>query len=86
MDYFLYKDGILHAEDVPVPQIAAEVGTPFYLYSAATLLAGCHFLNNSVLARGLQNNTQFVVARLQRVANVCRVRWYQRTALAYTRA
>ena len=37
MDHFLYKNGILHAEDVPVPQIAAEVGTPFYLYSAATL-------------------------------------------------
>lgn len=37
MDHFLYKSGILHAEDVPVPQIAAEVGTPFYIYSCATL-------------------------------------------------
>jgi diaminopimelate decarboxylase len=37
MDHFLYKDGILHAEDVPIPRIAAEVGTPFYLYSCATL-------------------------------------------------
>jgi diaminopimelate decarboxylase len=37
MDHFLYKDGILHAEDVPLPQIAAEVGTPFYVYSCATL-------------------------------------------------
>ncbi|WP_317056248.1 diaminopimelate decarboxylase [Roseovarius rhodophyticola] len=37
MDHFLYKDGALHAEDVPVADIAAEVGTPFYCYSTATL-------------------------------------------------
>lgn len=37
MDHFLYKNGILHAEDVAIPEIAARVGTPFYVYSAATL-------------------------------------------------
>ncbi len=37
MDHFLYRDGILHAEDVPLPEIAAEIGTPFYAYSRATL-------------------------------------------------
>ena len=37
MDHFLYRNGVLHAEDVAVPDIAASVGTPFYLYSAATL-------------------------------------------------
>ena len=37
MDHFLYRDGALHAEDVPVAEIAAAVGTPFYCYSAATL-------------------------------------------------
>ncbi|PTV93845.1 diaminopimelate decarboxylase [Rhodobacter aestuarii] len=37
MDHFLYKDGVLHAEDVAIPEIAAVVGTPFYVYSAATL-------------------------------------------------
>ncbi len=37
MDHFLYRDGILHAEDVPLPEIAAQVGTPFYVYSTATL-------------------------------------------------
>jgi len=37
MDHFLYKGGILHAEDVAIPEIAAAVGTPFYLYSTATL-------------------------------------------------
>jgi diaminopimelate decarboxylase len=38
MDHFLYKNGVLHAEDVPVADIAAAVGTPFYVYSTATLL------------------------------------------------
>jgi diaminopimelate decarboxylase len=38
MDHFLYRDGALHAEDVPISEIAAAVGTPFYVYSSATLL------------------------------------------------
>lgn len=38
MDHFLYKNGVLCAEDVPVAGIAAAVGTPFYVYSTATLL------------------------------------------------
>ncbi|MEM1430221.1 MAG: diaminopimelate decarboxylase [Pseudomonadota bacterium] len=37
MDHFLYRDGRLHAEDVALEEIAAEVGTPFYCYSRATL-------------------------------------------------
>ncbi len=37
MDHFLYRGGVLHAEDVPLPDIAAAVGTPVYVYSAATL-------------------------------------------------
>lgn len=37
MDHFLYRDGALHAEEVPVAEIAAAVGTPFYCYSTATL-------------------------------------------------
>ncbi len=37
MDHFLYKDGALHAEDVAIADIAAAIGTPFYVYSTATL-------------------------------------------------
>ncbi|MDP2579262.1 diaminopimelate decarboxylase [Shimia thalassica] len=37
MDHFLYRHGELYAEDVAVSEIAAEVGTPFYCYSTATL-------------------------------------------------
>ncbi|MDG4560954.1 MAG: diaminopimelate decarboxylase [Candidatus Competibacter sp.] len=37
MDHFEYRDGRLHAEDVPVADIAATVGTPCYIYSRATI-------------------------------------------------
>ncbi len=37
MNHFEYRDGILYAEGVPVPEIAKAVGTPFYVYSTATL-------------------------------------------------
>jgi diaminopimelate decarboxylase len=37
MDHFALKDGVLHAEDVPLPAIAEAVGTPVYVYSRATL-------------------------------------------------
>ncbi|WP_230480877.1 diaminopimelate decarboxylase [Sphingomonas sp. Leaf21] len=37
MTFFAYRDGVLHAEDVPLPAIAAEVGTPVHVYSAAAL-------------------------------------------------
>src|SRR5688572_5064158 len=38
MDFFDYKNGELFCENVPAERIAAEVGTPAYVYSKATLL------------------------------------------------
>jgi diaminopimelate decarboxylase len=38
MDYFQYKNGSLFAEDVAVEKIAADVGTPVYIYSKATFI------------------------------------------------
>ena len=37
MHHFHYRDGELYAEDVSLRRIAAEIGTPFYCYSTATL-------------------------------------------------
>ena len=37
MNAFLYRDGLLHAEGVPLDQIASAVGTPTYVYSRAAL-------------------------------------------------
>ncbi|QRF68198.1 diaminopimelate decarboxylase [Ponticoccus alexandrii] len=51
MDHFIYRGGQLWAEDVPVAEIAEQVGTPFYLYSTATLVR--HFrLFDEALAWG----------------------------------
>ncbi|MCK5174582.1 MAG: diaminopimelate decarboxylase, partial [Planctomycetes bacterium] len=38
MDHFSYRGGKLFAEDIAVEDIAAEVGTPVYIYSKATVL------------------------------------------------
>jgi diaminopimelate decarboxylase len=37
MHHFTYHAGVLHAEDVSLDRLAAEIGTPFYCYSTATL-------------------------------------------------
>ena len=74
MDHFNYIAGRLHAEDVPVEDIAQALGTPFYVYSTATLerhyrvfdeaLAGTdHLIAYSLKANG----NQAVVATLARL-------------------
>jgi diaminopimelate decarboxylase len=37
VNHFAYRRRVLHAEDVPLPRIALEVGTPTYVYAQATL-------------------------------------------------
>jgi diaminopimelate decarboxylase len=37
MHHFAYRTGVLHAEAVNLAELAAQVGTPFYCYSTATL-------------------------------------------------
>lgn len=37
MSFFDYRDGVLCAEDVPLPAIADAVGTPVHVYSASAL-------------------------------------------------
>ena len=36
-EFFRYRSGQLHTEDVPIAEIARAVGTPFYIYSAGML-------------------------------------------------
>ena len=74
MDHFVYRNGILHAEDVPLPAIAEAVGSPAYIYSTATLerhyrvfeeaLSGMdHFIAYAMKA----NSNQAVLATLARL-------------------
>lgn len=39
MSQFQYRDGMLHAENVPLARVAAQYGTPCYVYSRAALTA-----------------------------------------------
>ncbi len=48
MDHFLYRNGQLHAEDVPLADIAATVATPFYCYSTATLARHYHLFTEAL--------------------------------------
>ena len=66
MDHFLYRGGILHAEDVALPQIAAAVGTPFYVYSTATLTR--HFRLFSEALSPLPHLVCFAIKSLSNVA------------------
>ena len=47
MHHFSYQNGILHAEDVGLAEIASKVGTPFYCYSTATLVRHYQVLSNA---------------------------------------
>ncbi len=66
MDHFLYRNGVLHAEDVPLPDIAAAVGTPFYCYSTATLTR--HFRLFEDALAGLDHLVCFAIKSCSNVA------------------
>ncbi len=74
MHHFAHRDGVLHAEGVPVPALAERVGTPFYCYSTATLTR--HFRVFDEAFAGLDhlicyslkaNSNQAVIATLARL-------------------
>ncbi len=59
MHHFHYINGELHCENVPVRRIAEAVGTPFYLYSHATLTH--HFRTFDAAFEGFPHNICFAV-------------------------
>ena len=66
MDHFIYRNGSLHAEDVSLAEIAAQVGTPFYCYSAATLTR--HYQLFKEALSPLPNLVCFAIKSLSNVA------------------
>ena len=50
MDHFELNNGVLHAEGVPLDRIAAEVGTPVYVYSRATLTRHARVFRDALAA------------------------------------
>jgi len=59
MNHFHYVNGVLHAENVALPEIATQVGTPFYCYSTATLERHYNVFDQAF--EGLQNKICFAV-------------------------
>ena len=51
MDHFAYIDGQLCAEQVPLAQIAADYGTPCYVYSRATIERHWHAFDDALSGR-----------------------------------
>lgn len=66
MDHFLYRDGQLMAEDVALADIAQAVGTPAYVYSAATLVRHYHLFDAAL--EGMPHAVCFSVKSLGNVA------------------
>ncbi|WP_183944601.1 diaminopimelate decarboxylase [Sphingomonas sp. BK580] len=71
MDHFHYRDGALWCEDVPLARIAAEVGTPVYVYSAnafrdhaRAFRAGLAGVRDAHLAYAIKANPNVAVLRL----------------------
>jgi diaminopimelate decarboxylase len=66
MDHFTYKNGHLHAEDVGIAEIAASVGTPFYVYSTATLTRHYRLFTDALAP--LPHQVCFAIKSLSNVA------------------
>jgi diaminopimelate decarboxylase len=69
-EIFHYRSGELYAEELPVAHIAAAVGTPFYLYSAAGFTAEyCRFADaflpeRPLICYAVKANSNLAVLRL----------------------
>ncbi len=70
MHDFLYKNGKLYCEGVPVSSIAQRVGTPFYCYSSSTLASHYHAFDQAfagvpnVICFALKSNSNGAVIRV----------------------
>ena len=69
-DFFSYRGNELHAEEVAVSRIAAAVGTPFYLYSAAAFaaqyqrFAEAFLVERPLICYAVKANSNLAVLRL----------------------
>jgi diaminopimelate decarboxylase len=75
-DGFVRRDGILSCEGVPLPQVAAQVGTPAYVYSAAVIRQRVSWLSSALASvphrihYALKANSTLGVLRVLRDAGV----------------
>jgi diaminopimelate decarboxylase len=70
MNHFDYVNGELCAEDVPLSRIAAELGTPFYCYSTATLVRHYTVFRQALEKAGLDATICFALKANPNIAVV----------------
>ena len=73
MHFFEYRNNVLYCEEVPVEAIAAEVDTPFYLYSCRTMER--HF---QVFDSAFQSVPHLVCYSLKANPNIAVIRIFER--------
>jgi diaminopimelate decarboxylase len=70
MHDFVYRQGELYCEEVPLSRIAKELGTPFYVYSHATLIRHFRALDSAfqhvphIIAFAMKANSNLAILRL----------------------
>ena len=70
MHDFAYRQGELYCEDVPLSRIAKEIGTPFYVYSHATLVRHFRAIDSAfqhvphIIAFAMKSNSNLAILRL----------------------
>src|SRR6185503_13123573 len=65
MSFFAYRDRVLHAEAIPLPQIARRFGTPCFVYSRAAIEA-----NYRAFARALAGRNAMICYSVKANSNL----------------
>ncbi len=74
MDYFEYKNNILHAEDVNILDVTRKIKTPFYLYSKRTILRHFNQIQdafkevNPLICFSIKSNSNLAILKMLRKA------------------
>ncbi len=78
MDFFRPLHGVLHAEDVPLPRIAEDVGTPVYVYSRATLERHARVFREALAPLGVDGHGPLIAFAVKANPNLAVLRVLQR--------
>lgn len=70
MSHFSYKDGVLHAENVALPVIAQQLGSPTYVYSKAALVENFAAYGDACIRHGRNEETALVCYSVKSNSNL----------------
>lgn len=70
MSHFSYQQGVLCAEDTPLPQIARQFGTPTYIYSKAALVENFSAYGNACKRHGRDDDTALICYSVKSNSNL----------------